>query len=85
MAQIFLCYAREDEARVRELYGRLKGLGFDLWMDKVNLIVGQRWRQEIPRALRSSSLFDEHHYFEFYPLHVVHKRSHINRKKTGTG
>jgi hypothetical protein len=52
---------------------------------KVNLIVGQRWRQEIPRALRSSSLFDEHHYFEFYPLHVVHKRSHINRKKTGTG
>jgi ATP-dependent exoDNAse (exonuclease V) beta subunit len=29
--------------------------------------------------------FDEHHYFEFYPLHVVHKRSHTNRKKTGTG
>jgi len=20
--------------------------------------------------------FDEHHYFEFYPLHVVHKRRH---------
>jgi ATP-dependent exoDNAse (exonuclease V) beta subunit len=28
--------------------------------------------------------FDEHHYFEFYPLHVVHKRS-TRRLSTWSG
>jgi formylglycine-generating enzyme required for sulfatase activity len=54
--QIFISYAREDEARVRDLYARLRALGFHLWMDKVNLRVGQRWRQEIPRQLRASDM-----------------------------
>lgn len=56
MPQIFISYAREDEDRVRDLYARLYALGFHLWMDKVNLHVGQRWRQEIPRQLRASAL-----------------------------
>ncbi len=56
MAQIFLCYAREDEAQVRDLYERLRALGFELWMDKVNLVVGQKWALEIPKALQASSL-----------------------------
>ena len=56
MAQIFISYAREDEAHVRDLHARLHALGFNLWMDKVDLKVGQRWRQEIPRQLRASAL-----------------------------
>ncbi len=28
MPQIFLCYAREDEAQVREVYERLHAKGF---------------------------------------------------------
>ncbi len=56
MAQIFLCYAREDEAQVRDLYERLRAEGFQPWMDKKDLIPGQRWQQEIPRALKASAL-----------------------------
>jgi hypothetical protein len=56
VAQIFISYAREDEVQVRDLYARLHALGFNLWMDKVDLKVGQRWRQEIPRQLRASAL-----------------------------
>jgi hypothetical protein len=54
MPQIFLCYAREDEAQVREVYQRLNAEGFEPWMDKMDLLPGQRWRLEIPRALRAS-------------------------------
>jgi len=53
---MFISYAREDEAQVRDLYARLHALGFNLWMDKVDLKVGQHWRQEIPRQLRASAL-----------------------------
>lgn len=56
MAQIFLCYAREDEDRVREAYSRLRALGGELWMDKENLVAGQHCTREIPRALRASTL-----------------------------
>jgi TIR domain len=54
VAQIFLSYAREDEAQVRDVYHRLRGAGFEVWMDKINLPPGQRWKQEIPRAIRES-------------------------------
>jgi hypothetical protein len=40
MAQIFLCYAREDQARVRDVYRRLSALGFELWIDTINLLPG---------------------------------------------
>ena len=52
MAQIFLSYAREDEAQVRSIYRRLIDAGFEVWMDKIDLLPGQRWQQEIPRAIR---------------------------------
>ena len=54
MPQIFLCYAKEDEAQVREIYIRLQEEGFQPWMDKIDLLPGQRWEQEISRAIRDS-------------------------------
>jgi hypothetical protein len=54
VARIFLSYAREDEAQVRGVYRRLLNAGFEVWMYKIDLLPGQRWQQEIPRAIRNS-------------------------------
>jgi formylglycine-generating enzyme required for sulfatase activity len=52
--QIFLCHASEDKAAVEAIYDRLKALGYQPWLDKKDLLPGQRWRSEIPKAIRAS-------------------------------
>jgi hypothetical protein len=52
--QIFLCHASEDKAAVETIYDRLKALGYKPWLDKKDLLPGQRWRAEIPKAIRAS-------------------------------
>ncbi len=54
MARIFLCHASEDKAQVREVYHRLKALGFAPWLDEVDILPGQDWEYEIERALETS-------------------------------
>ena len=51
MPRIFLCYAPEDEAPVREIHSLLRQEGFQPWMDKLNLSPGENRRREIRRAL----------------------------------
>ena len=55
--QLFLAHASEDKAAVLELYERLKAQGYRPWMDQKDLIPGQNWRDEIPKAIRNSQLF----------------------------
>ena len=55
--RIFLAHAREDEAQVRTLYHWLKERGFDPWLDKLDLLPGQLWRDEIPKAIAGSAVF----------------------------
>jgi formylglycine-generating enzyme required for sulfatase activity len=52
--QIFLCHASEDKVAVEAIYDRLKSLGYKPWLDKRDLLPGQRWRVEIPKAIRAS-------------------------------
>src|SRR5262245_28711056 len=52
--QIFLCHASEDKAAVEAIYDRLKALSYKSWLDKKDLLPGQRWRLEIPKAIRAS-------------------------------
>ena len=55
MARIFLCHASEDKAQVREVYHRLRAIeGFEPWLDEEDLLPGQIWEREIPRALQTS-------------------------------
>ena len=54
MARIFLCHASEDKAQVREVYQRLKALGFEPWLDEEDILPGQDWEYEIERALETS-------------------------------
>lgn len=55
--QIFLAHASEDKDRVRELYRKLKNEGYKPWLDKLDLMPGIQWKNEIPRAIRNSTLF----------------------------
>ena len=55
MARIFLCHASEDKAQVREVYHRLRAIDrFEPWLDEEDLLPGQEWAREIPRALQAS-------------------------------
>jgi formylglycine-generating enzyme required for sulfatase activity len=54
VARIFLCHASEDKAQVREVYHRLKALGFAPWVDEVDILPGQDWDYAIEKALKTS-------------------------------
>jgi hypothetical protein len=56
-AQIFLSYAREDEEKVESLYQKLSDAGFKPWMDKKDILPGERWPSSIRRAIRGSDFF----------------------------
>ena len=75
VARIFLSYAREDEAQVRGVYRRLLDAGFDVWMDKINLLPGQRWQQDIPRAIRRADSI-----LIFFSRNSVAKRGYVQRE-----
>jgi formylglycine-generating enzyme required for sulfatase activity len=49
--RIFLCHAKEDKARVIELYRQLKAAGYHPWLDKYDLLPGQDWWTEIEKII----------------------------------
>ncbi|TRU68280.1 MAG: TIR domain-containing protein [Microcystis viridis Mv_BB_P_19951000_S69] len=55
--QIFLAHASDDKPAVLALYNRLKQAGYKPWLDKKDLIAGQIWRDEIPKAIKASQIF----------------------------
>lgn len=55
--QIFLAPASEDKSRVRLLHKQLAFKGFKPWLDEIDLLPGQQWRVEIPKAIRESDVF----------------------------
>ncbi|MGD1950754.1 MAG: SUMF1/EgtB/PvdO family nonheme iron enzyme [Leptolyngbyaceae cyanobacterium] len=57
MVRIFLAHAKEDKAKVFELYDRLKRRGYQPWLDKKDLLGGQLWDDEIKNAIDSSDIF----------------------------
>jgi Tol biopolymer transport system component len=55
--QIFLSYAREDAEEVEQLYQKLSGAGFKPWMDKKDILPGERWQSSIRKAVQGSDFF----------------------------
>ncbi|MGH9194413.1 MAG: toll/interleukin-1 receptor domain-containing protein, partial [Acidimicrobiia bacterium] len=51
---VFLSYAREDEDTAMRLYEKLSDAGVVVWLDRVALIPGQVWKQEVARAIQRS-------------------------------
>ncbi len=52
--KVFLCHASADKPKVRELYRYLRRRGINPWFDEIDLIGGQDWQVEIPKALATS-------------------------------
>jgi formylglycine-generating enzyme required for sulfatase activity len=52
--KVFLCHASADKPKVRELYRYLRRRGIRPWFDEVDLVGGQDWQIEIPKAIESS-------------------------------
>lgn len=55
--QIFISYAREDEAKARMLYHDLRRIGAMPWLDKENLLPGEEWKMAIAAAIEKSDYF----------------------------
>jgi formylglycine-generating enzyme required for sulfatase activity len=76
VARIFLCHASEDKAQVREVYHRLRAIdGFEPWLDEEDLLPGQEWAREIPRALQTSDFI-----LIFLSRTSVAKRGYVQRE-----
>ncbi|MGB8510750.1 MAG: toll/interleukin-1 receptor domain-containing protein [Pyrinomonadaceae bacterium] len=56
LLRVFLCHSSDDKPTVRVLYESLKSNGFGPWLDEENLLAGQDWNYEIPKAVRSSDV-----------------------------
>jgi hypothetical protein len=55
MSRVFLCHSSADKPKVRKLYRQLCSDGVKPWFDEEDLLPGQLWDKEIPKAVRSSS------------------------------
>lgn len=54
MADIFISYAREDEATAQRLKDVLSSQGWDVWRDKEGIVTGSSWGASIETALRDA-------------------------------
>lgn len=54
--KVFLCHASDDKEIVRALNHRLLNDGIDAWLDDERLLPGQKWQQEIPKAVERADV-----------------------------
>jgi hypothetical protein len=52
--KVFLCHASADKPKVRELYRYLRRRGVTPWFDEMDLVGGQDWQVEIPKAISTA-------------------------------
>lgn len=55
--RVFISYAREDFQMAIKIYSSLIESGIDAWIDKENLLAGQRWKEIIHRKIEKCSYF----------------------------
>src|SRR5262245_37296333 len=56
-ATVFLSYEHQDADSVERLYEMLKTAGYDPWMDKKNILPGEKWADAIKKAIKKSDFF----------------------------
>ncbi len=54
----FTAHSHKDKVIARDLYDHIVSNGFTAFLDKVSLIPGSAWDEEIPRAQQSSGITD---------------------------
>lgn len=50
---VFLSYIREDEEIVKKLKSDLTNRGIKIWIDKEQMLPGEKWKKKISEAIRS--------------------------------
>ncbi len=55
--RVFICYAKEDVVRAEQIYGVLKEIGVEPWLDKKILHTGDFWEYEIKKAVANADAF----------------------------
>lgn len=51
---VFLSYSRQDAAKTDALVAGLRGRGYRVFYDAESLVVGERWKERLSRAIRGS-------------------------------
>ena len=54
---VFISYASEDLDYARRMYDDLTKAGLEPWLDKINLLPGQKWQRALKEAIRNSRYF----------------------------
>jgi hypothetical protein len=72
---VFLSYAREDRARVEQVYDSLRAEGFEPWMDSRDIMAGQEWSSVIGQTIRSADYM-----LIFISRHSTSKRGYVQRE-----
>ena len=73
--RVFLRHAFADKPAVRDLYQRLSKDGVQPWLDEEDLLPGQNWKQEIPKAVRASDVV-----IVCFSRHSVNKAGFIQKE-----
>jgi hypothetical protein len=55
--KVFISYAQEDIEAAQRLYHHLKDSGLEPWLDRFELLPGQRWKPAIKDAIQNSRYF----------------------------
>jgi len=56
LGKIFISYAKEDEEKALWLFKNLRRSELDPWIDKNNILVGERWEQAIYKAIKAADV-----------------------------
>ena len=56
LLRVFLNHCSEDKPVIQELYEFLTDVWVDPWLDKRNLIAGQKWQSQIEKQIRASDV-----------------------------
>lgn len=54
LPMVFISYAREDETEVALIYEHLKNDGFRPWLDREEILPGEKWEAKIRRILKEA-------------------------------
>jgi formylglycine-generating enzyme required for sulfatase activity len=73
--RIFLAHSSIDKELVRKLYKELKKRGLQPWLDEEDLLPGQNWRIEIPKAIRECEYF-----IACLSERAIHKQGYVNKE-----
>ena len=73
--RIFISYSRQNLQQARKLYQQLKAAGFSPWLDKEDLLPGQRWGPVIRKAIRESRFF-----LAILSSQSVNRRGYVHRE-----